>query len=82
MGTREMIRAFITTNFYAPDHAALLDDASLLDQGLIDSTGVLEIVSYLESTFHITVEDDDMTSENLDSIEGISNFVAAKLSPA
>lgn len=80
MNNSEGIRAFITTNFYVPDPRALADDASLLDQGIIDSTGVLEIITYLEATFHVTVEDAEMIPENLDSIARIAEFVAGKQS--
>jgi acyl carrier protein len=72
------VRAFITSNFYVADPAALAEDASLLDQGIIDSTGVLEVIGFLESTFGITVEDAEMLPDNLDSIQRISAFVARK----
>ena len=66
------------TNFYVPDASALTDDASLLDRGLIDSTGVLEVIEYLETTFGITVTDDEMLPENLDSVDRIVAFVEKK----
>src|SRR5205823_4141294 len=50
-----------------------------LDAGIIDSTGVLELVCFLETTFGIEVQDDEMLPENLDSIRAISNYVARKL---
>lgn len=78
MEIKEKVRAFVTTNFYVPDPAALLDDASLLDQGIIDSTGVLEVISFLEDSFGLSVEDTEMLPENLDSIARISAFVARK----
>jgi acyl carrier protein len=52
---------------------------SLLDKGVIDSTGVLELVAFLESQYAITVEDDDVIPDNLDSIENIVQFVSKKL---
>lgn len=78
METKDQIRAFITENFYVADPAALGDDTSLLDQGIIDSTGVLEVIFFIEETFDIKVEDSEMLPENLDSIERISNFVVRK----
>jgi acyl carrier protein len=78
MEIREQVRSFVTTNFYVPNPAALGDEASLLDQGIIDSTGVLEVISFLEDAFAVTVEDSEMLPENLDSIERISSFVARK----
>lgn len=80
MQVRERIRDFVTSNFYVADAAALRDGTSLLDQGIIDSTGVLEVIAFLEDTFNITVEDSEMLPENLDSIEQIMIFVSRKSS--
>jgi acyl carrier protein len=74
------VRRFIGENFiFRDDGDALTHDASLLDAGIIDSTGVLELVCFLESTFGIEVQDDEMLPENLDSIRAISNYVSRKL---
>jgi acyl carrier protein len=78
MDIEEQVRAFITSNFYVADPSVLEDSASLLDQGIIDSTGVLEVISFIEETFGITVEDSEMLPDNLDSIARISNFVVRK----
>ena len=78
MKIKEQIRAFVMSNFYVADPAALDDVASLLDSGIIDSTGVLEVISFIEDTFGITVEDHEMLPENLDSIERIATFIARK----
>jgi acyl carrier protein len=78
MEITEQVRNFVVKNFYVPDPQSLSDSASLLDLGVIDSTGVLEVIGFLEDTFGITVEDDEMLPENLDSIERISAFVARK----
>ena len=78
MEIKEQVRAFIISNFYVADPAALEDAASLLDLGIIDSTGVLEVIFFLEDTFGVTVEDSEMLPENLDSIERIAGFVARK----
>lgn len=78
MDTSATIREFIARNFYVPDKAALTDDASLLDRGIIDSTGVLELIGFLEDTFAIKVEDAEMVPENLDSIGRMTAFVTRK----
>jgi acyl carrier protein len=78
MSTNERVKAFITTNFYVPDPAALTDDASLLDRGIIDSTGVLEIIGFLEQEFGVTVDDAEILPENLDSVGRIVDFIAKK----
>ena len=76
------VRAFITSNFYVSNPTTLAADASLLEQGIIDSTGILEVIGFLESTFDITVEDAELLPENLDSIQRIGEFVARKQSAA
>ncbi len=78
MDIKQQVRAFITSNFYVADPATLADDASLLDQGIIDSTGVLEIIMFLENTFGFKVADSEMLPENLDSIESIAAYVVRR----
>lgn len=75
---REKIRQFVISNFYVPDPAALDDGASLLDAGIVDSTGVLEIITFLESEFGLTVDDAEMVPENLDAIDHLVAFVGRK----
>ncbi|MBU1237945.1 MAG: acyl carrier protein [Gammaproteobacteria bacterium] len=78
MDIKQQIRDFITTNFYVADPTALEDSASLLERGIIDSTGVLEVIGFVEDNFGIKVEDSEMLPENLDSIDFIAAFVARK----
>ena len=74
------VRRFIGENFlFRDDGDAITHDASLLDAGIIDSTGVLELVSFLETTFGIEVQDEEMLPENLDSIRAITGYVSRKL---
>jgi acyl carrier protein len=72
------VRQFILSNFYVADASALGEETSLLDQGIVDSTGVLEVISFLETTFGIQVADEEMLPDNLDSIGRITAFVAKK----
>lgn len=78
MELREQIRKFIISNFYVADPNALSDDASLLDAGIVDSTGVLEIITFLESDLAITVEDAEMLPDNLDSVSRLVAYVQKK----
>ena len=78
MKNKEKIRQFITTNFYVQDEAAPDDEASLLDHGIIDSTGVLEVIGFLEDEFDIAVADEELIPENLESIGRIAAFVERK----
>lgn len=76
--TNDRIRSFITTNFYVADADALGEQASLLDEGVVDSTGVLEVIGFIESEFGIAVADAEITPENFDSIERIAAYVERK----
>jgi acyl carrier protein len=76
--SRNLIRQFILSNFYVADPTALQDRSSLLDNGVVDSTGVLEIITFLEANFGITVEDDEMLPENLDSVDNLVRFLSNK----
>jgi acyl carrier protein len=78
MDLKAQIRAFITKNFYIPDGSTIPDEASLLDRGVIDSTGVFEVIGFIEDTFHLTVEDTEMIPENLDSIDRITAYIERK----
>lgn len=77
MDITERVKEFVTANFYV-EPASLAVDASLLEQGIVDSTGVLEVVSFLEAEFGIAVADEELLPENLDTIDRISAFVARK----
>ncbi len=77
------IRAFIADNLMmGQDSSALSREDSLLDKGIIDSTGVLELVGFLEDTFDIQVEDEEMIPANLDSIVSLIPFIRGKQTAA
>jgi acyl carrier protein len=76
---KELISTFIRENFLMYQEGSPLDEeASFLDEGIIDSTGVLEIISFLEQTFHIKIEDEELVPENLDSVMRLARFVERK----
>jgi len=75
---KQQVRQFIGKTFYVPDPTALGDDLSLLDQGIVDSTGVLEVVHFLEESFEIKVSDEEISPDNLDTIGRIATYVAKK----
>ncbi len=75
MTAEQKIRAFITTNFFVAD-GELSGKASLIGSGIIDSTGVLEIILFLEETFGITVPGDEAIPQNLDTVENLVRYVA------
>ena len=73
------LRSFIADKLaYSDDLAWLADRASLREAGLIDSTGVIELVTFLEEEFGVPVEDEEMLPQNLDSIAALEAFVARK----
>ena len=72
------IREFVIANFLFGKGEDLSDDESLLDNGVIDSTGVLELVSYLQDRFDIHVEDDEIIPANLDSIHNLVDYIGRK----
>jgi len=73
------IRNFIVENLLFGDGAILTEDTSFLSEGIIDSTGILELVFYLEETFGIKVADDELIPENMDSIRNIAEYLDGKL---
>lgn len=78
MSTRDRIAMFIKTSFYVPAGLDISDDTSLLDAGIIDSTGTLEVITFLETELGVRVEDHEISSENFDSVNRIAAFVARK----
>ena len=79
MSTEKKVRDYILENYlFSNDESLLRNDESFLDKGIIDSTGILEVISFLEEQFGIKVEDSEMMPENLDSVNNIVAFVNAK----
>lgn len=73
------LRRFIEENFlYGKGGSELCADTSLLESGVLDSTGVLELIAYLEAAYEIRVLDDELIPENLDSIRGLTSFIERK----
>jgi acyl carrier protein len=77
--THAELRHFITNNFLYGRDCGFRDDESFLEMGIIDSTGLLELIHFLEKHYRIEVEDADLIPENLDSIDQLCQFVERKL---
>ncbi|MEX1032937.1 MAG: acyl carrier protein [Cellvibrionaceae bacterium] len=76
---RDKLRSFILENYLFSEDSSLLNDTdSFLDKGILDSTGILELVFFLEEEFEIRVAEDDMVPENLDSVENLVKYLGAK----
>ena len=72
------IRQFIAERFLFGDDKKLGDEDSLLEAGIIDSTGILELINHLEERYGIKVNDDELVPENLDTIASIASFLGKK----
>lgn len=77
---KNKIRSFIIENFLFGQDEGLKDDSSFLDGGIIDSTGILELVNFLEEEFSISVLDEELIPENLDSINNVVKYLERKVS--
>lgn len=73
------IKGYIRENFlYGGNENDLSNEDSFLEKGIIDSTGILELVAFVEETFHIKIWDQDLIPENLDSINNLCKFISGK----
>ncbi len=72
------LRNFVVETFLFGQDTNLTDETSFLDQGIVDSTGVLELVAHLEKTYNIKIKDEELIPDNLDSINAIASFLAQK----
>ena len=74
------IKTFIIDNFMFGNKSEEINpEDSFMESGIIDSTGILELIEYVEETYEISIEDDELVPENLDSLNNISRFILSKL---
>ncbi len=73
------VKEFIIENFLFGDGTNLEDNSSFFENGIIDSTGILELISFLEKKFNINVRDDELSQENFDSITKVTAFLERKI---
>jgi acyl carrier protein len=76
------IKYFIIENFLFGNEDGLTDDSSFLEEGIMDSTGVLELVTFLEEEFAVKIKDEELIPENLDSINNAAIFIQKKFKNA
>jgi acyl carrier protein len=74
------VKEFIIENFLFGEEEQLMLDTDFFDRGIIDSTGVIELVSFLEETFNISVDDEELIPDNLSSLQKIDVYLSKKLS--
>jgi acyl carrier protein len=82
MGYLETVRDFVVENFLFGDDGPLKEDTSFLEEGIIDSTGILELIAFLEETYGLTIRDEEYVPENFDTLGNVARFLERKLSPA
>lgn len=75
---KAVIRTFIIENYLFGDDEGLGENSSFLDEGIIDSLGILELIDFISEEFSITVEDEELVPENLDSIHNVAAFIGRK----
>ena len=75
---RDQVQRFVVDNFLFGDSSRLDTDTSFLNEGIIDSTGILELIMFLEETFDVKIEDQELMPENLDSLNNIQRFIDGK----
>jgi acyl carrier protein len=76
----QQLRQFVVDNFmFGQDGDGLANDDSFLDRGIVDSMGVLELVGFLEESYGIKVQDQELIPANLDSIDNVVKFLERKL---
>jgi acyl carrier protein len=78
MSLQQEIRQFVVENFLFGEDSGLKDDSSFLKEGIVDSTGIMQLVAFIQDQYRIAVEDEELTPENLDSIRRVSAFIEGK----
>ena len=79
MSVEDKVRNYILENYlFTEDQSELNSEDSFLEKGIIDSTGILEIIFFLEEEFGLSIDDDEMIPENLDSVNNIVKFINSK----
>jgi len=80
MTVKKLVRQYIADNFlFSDDGYQLSDDASFLEEGIVDSTGVLELVMFVEETFNIAVNDEEIIPDNFDSVSKLTAYITRKM---
>ena len=77
---RATVQQFIRKNFIFDDKTQFGDDQSLLRTGVVDSTGILELIDFLEVTFKVKFSDDELVADNFDSVSKMISFMTKKIS--
>ena len=78
-GIKEPIREYIIQNFLFGDTETVFSDSdSFMENGILDSTGILDIILFIENTYNIKIDDDEIVPDNLDSLDNLEKFITMK----
>ena len=76
---KKELREYIVENFlFGDEETKFEDEESFMEKGILDSTGILDVILFIEENYGIKVEDDELVPENLDSINNLSKFISKK----
>lgn len=78
MSLQQDVRTFIVDNFLFGEDNGLKDDSSFLEEGIVDSTGIMQLVAFLQEQYRIAIEDEELIPDNLDSIRKVVAFIEGK----
>jgi acyl carrier protein len=79
MNYHETVTEFVIENFLFGEGDRLKDDVSLIESGIVDSTGILELIAFMEETYAVVIEDEEVVPENLDCVTSIMKFLEIKM---
>jgi len=79
MNIQDDVRSFVIDTFLFGEDDGLRDDSSFLAEGIVDSTGIMQLVSFLQERYRVSIEDEELIPDNLDSIKRVAAFIEEKM---
>jgi acyl carrier protein len=79
MNIKDDVRSFVIDTFLFGEDDGLKDDSSFLAEGIVDSTGIMQLVSFLQERYLVAIEDEELIPDNLDSIKRVATFIEEKM---
>jgi len=79
MNIKDDVRSFVIDTFLFGEDDGLNDDSSFLAEGIVDSTGIMQLVSFLQERYRVSIEDEELIPDNLDSIMRVATFIEEKM---
>lgn len=79
MDYKNDVKEFIIENFLFGEANGLMDDTNFFEKGIVDSTGVLELICFIEETYDVSIDDEEVTQKNFSSIANVNTYLQNKL---